>query len=115
MIRCRQCNSILPTTRRTPERGLVCPQCGAGVKVSATYARTLIITSWLLGFSIPWQFIFHRCVLCAPQAFPKLIGVLAMTFPAAFLILFILVRLVPFVVPPPLVVRKDHATSILGL
>ena len=92
-----------------------CPRCGAGLFVSVGYGRTLMVVSLIIGFSLVWVVPISRWLIPVLGPLLGFTAVLASGFPLAFAVLFFMLRLVPLLLPPPLVLKRDDAITSLGL
>jgi len=92
-----------------------CPRCGAALFVSETYGRMLMVISLVLGFSLLWVLHLERWLIPALGGLAGFTAVLASGFPLAFTILFFTLRLVPRLIPPPLVLRRNGTITSLNL
>jgi hypothetical protein len=87
--------------------GVRCKECGTAMVVSLSYIRVLMLLSFLVAEILLW-------VGNARKFFYPTLGVVfgflasvSLGYPLAFLILTVLVRTAPRVVPPKLVHRSD--------
>ena len=101
--------------RKEMFRGVRCRVCNATLLVSQTYSRVLVVFSLLIAWTLLW-------VLNVRSLFYPSLGVpfgflasLCLAFPLAFLILTVLVRTVPRLVPPKIVLRHCGAITTLNL
>lgn len=82
--------------------------------VSEMYSRVLAIASLLLAWTLLWATIRDSLFSRLGNVF-GFEALLLLGLPAAFLILMILVRTVPVVIPPKLVVKHASTVTTLGL
>src|SRR5437667_4175334 len=96
-------------------RGRRCKECGATMLVSLAYVRVLMLLSFLAAEILLWtanaRELFYP-TLGVPFGF---LASVALGFPLAFLILTVLVRTVPRVAEPTLVLRDPDSITTLGL
>lgn len=83
--------------------------------MSEAYSRVLVAISLLLAFGLLSFAVYQICSLAILHPFAAFMTVVVFAFPTAFGILFLLLRLAPLLVAPPLVLRKADTTSILNL
>jgi hypothetical protein len=112
---CPQCNLEIGFDKEVFGNDFHCPRCGARLLVSETYGRMLMVLSIVLGFGLPWITQLHKLLIPALGPLAGFIAVLASGFPLAFVVLFFMVRLVPVLVPPTLVLRHDDPITALNL
>jgi hypothetical protein len=110
---CPNCQSTIPWDRRAARRGFFCRRCGSEIRVSEGYARTMVLISLIIGFGLVWLPVFQGHGAAFLWSCVGFIALLALGFPVAGAILFLLVRLAPIVISPPLVAR--HFGSVCGL
>jgi uncharacterized paraquat-inducible protein A len=93
-VRCPQCGRRMPLSKLLFREDFRCIGCQVQLHVSVTYSRVLVLLSALASFVLLWElgvrdlrlFLFY--------------------LPIGFLILTIMARAAPFVVPPRLYVGK---------
>jgi prepilin signal peptidase PulO-like enzyme (type II secretory pathway) len=78
-------------------------RCGVEVRIAETYARVLSVLSWLLGVILLWT--FHV----------RLLNIIVFAPLMWLLVLFVMVRVVPYIVPPRLEVHDAGSFTTLGL
>lgn len=114
-MRCPNCESTIQWDRRAFRRGFSCNRCGSEVMVSEGYSRTLVLISLGVGFGLVWLPLFQGHGSVFLQSCLGFLALLALEFPLAGGVLFLLVRLAPVVVSPPLVIRHSGPVYGLGL
>jgi len=114
-MRCPKCNLLIGFDREAFRRDFTCKQCGVKLVVSQTYSRMLVLLSLVFGFGLPWVAQFQKFLIPALGPLVGFIAILAMGFPLAFAILFLLVRTLPHLVPPSLVPSNNEGTIRLNL
>lgn len=114
-MRCPQCNLDMAFDKEVFSKRFHCPRCGARLLVSEAYSRMLVVISIVIGFSLPWVAHLHKLLIPALGPLEGFIAVLASGFPLAFAVLFLLVRVVPRLLPPPLVFRHNDSITALNL
>lgn len=112
---CPNCKSILKWDRGAFKRGFSCDQCGSEVRVSEGYSRTLVLFSLMVGFGLIWLPVFEGHGRALLQSCLGFLALLALGFPLAGGVLFLLVRVAPVVASPPLVIRHPGGVYGLGL
>jgi hypothetical protein len=75
----------------------------------------LVAIGIVIGFSLPWIAHLHKLFIPALGPLTGFIAVLASGFPWAFAVLFLLVRVVPRLLPPPLVLGHNDPITALNL
>lgn len=101
---CPACRDSIPVSTAIFREGFRCPRCGVVLHVSPTYGRTLVLLSALIGFVLVWLIGARDLVRLS------LFGL-----PTAFLVMTVLVRVVPHLVPPSLLLRGPEHSTTLGL
>jgi hypothetical protein len=96
-------------------KGFLCEQCAAKLLVSETYTRILVVISIVLGFGLPWVVHLAKLLILVLGPLAGFIAALALGFPLAFAILFLMVRVVPRLISPPLVLRHNDPITMLNL
>lgn len=114
-MRCPQCNWEMAFDKRVFRTGFLCEQCGAKLLVSEVYSRMLVVISMVIGFGLPWVAHFPKLLMSALGPLAGFIAVLALAFPLAFAVLFLMVRLIPRLFSPPLVLRHHDPITALNL
>ena len=112
---CPNCKSSIRWDRRAFRRGFSCSRCGSEVCVAEGYSRMLVLISLLVGFGLVWLPVFQRHGAAFLQSCAGFIALLSLGFPVAGTVLFLLVRLAPLVISPPLVTRHSGPVCGLGL
>lgn len=112
---CPNCKSNIAWDRRAARPGFFCGQCGSEVRASEGYARTLLLISLLVGFGLVWVPVFQGHGGAFLQSCLGFVALLALALPLAGVVLFFLVRLVPIVISPPLVIQRSGPVYGLGL
>jgi hypothetical protein len=109
---CPACSKALEVSRFVFLRNFACRHCGVALKVSLSYLRTLVGLSVLLGYTLAWE---------ASRVFPPsyLFGIptlfLVLWMPIGYLCLIVLVRVVPFLAKPKLVLEWPSEFTSLNL
>jgi hypothetical protein len=96
-------------------RGTRCKRCNSTILISSAYMRALMMLSLLIAWIFLW--VFKVPTLLSPSL-GTVFGFLATAgsgFPLAFLILTVLVRTVPHLIPPILVIRHPSTVTTLDL
>lgn len=106
-MRCPRCNLEMAFDKGVFGNDFHCPKCGSKLRVSEPYSRMLVFISIVLGFSLPWVAHVHKLLIPALGPLAGFIAVLALGFPLAFAVLFLMVRVVPRLLSPPLVLRHN--------
>jgi hypothetical protein len=114
MTHCPSCRCLVAFDKSL-FRGARCEECTSTLFVSATYIRALVLLSFAAAEALLW-IVNIRKIFYSSLGVP--FGFLAsvwLGFPVAFLILTVLVRTVPRLVAPTLVVRQWSTVTTLGL
>ena len=82
-----------------------CSHCGAALQLPVWQLRSLVLFSLVIGFVLTWQLGGPRDWVFGLIPWAALL----LYLPVGFLILTVLVRTVPFLVRPTLVLRPPHA------
>jgi len=96
-------------------RGTCCKRCNSTILISSAYIRGLMMLSLLVAWGLLWA---ARVPALLYPTLGEVFGFLAaasLGFPLAFVILTVMVRTMPYVVPPKLVVRDPTTVTTLGL
>ena len=115
MVRCPKCGLRSAFDNRVFRKGFLCEQCAAKLLVSETYTRILVVISIVLGFGLPWVVHLAKLLILVLGPLAGFIAALALGFPLAFAILFLMVRVVPRLISPPLVLRHNDPITMLNL
>jgi hypothetical protein len=102
MVQCPQCLGSIKVSARIFRRDFQCPHCGARLRTAPTYSRVLSVLSLLIAVGVLWV-VRNR------------VDFLLFMIPVWFLVLFLLVRVVPPLVPPRLEGRDSTGVTTLGL
>ena len=91
-----------------------CGQCGEKLFVSSAYSRFMIVISLIVGFIVPWiTGLSHHFISILGSLF-GILTALAIAFPIALLIVLpLMIRFIPLILPPKLVPWQDvYITSL---
>lgn len=102
MIQCPQCFGSINVSSAIFRRDFQCPHCGARLRTAPTYSRVLSVLSLLIAVGVLWV-VRDR------------VDFILFMLPAWFLVLFVMVRVVPYLVPPRLEDRDSTGVTTLGL
>jgi hypothetical protein len=111
-VPCPACSKTLEMSRLVFLPDFACRHCGVVLKVSLPYLRLIVGLSVLLGYALAWE---------ARRIFPPsyLFGIptlfLVLWAPIGYLSGLVLVRVVPFLVKPKLVMEWPSEFITLGL
>jgi hypothetical protein len=114
MIRCPSCHCHVAFDKSL-FRAMRCKECSSTLWVSQTYIRVLMLLSFLAAQGLLWVVDVRKLfypTLGVPFGF---LASLWLAFPVAFFILMVLVRTVPRVVPPTLVLRDWGSVTTLDI
>ena len=102
-LRCPLCQHTLVASRLIFREGFRCTGCGSLLYVPEAYSRTLMLTSVVIAFFLLWiAGVSGFCRFC-------------LLWPAvALVVMYVMVRVAPLVVPPVMVPHKGGVTT-LGL
>jgi uncharacterized protein (DUF983 family) len=103
MLRCPRCFGPMPVSTKSLRRGNKCAQCGSELRMSEIYARVLGVVSMVLGVSLLWA-IHVRDLTLSFWAVPMW-----------FVVLSVLVRIAPHVIPPRLELHDSGRFATLDL
>lgn len=112
---CPNCGLRMPFDRRAFRRGFLCGRCESELRISELYSRVLGIISLLVGFGLVWLPIVHGFGTVLLRSCIGFVMLLALGFPVAAVVLFLLVRLAPLVLSPRLVDGRSEPPYRLGL
>ncbi len=114
MMCCPNCHRRVPF-QKSLFRGTHCEGCNSTLLVSERYSRALWLLSFLAAEALVWianiRMLFYPR-LGVPFGF---LASLWLGFPVAFFILSVMVRTIPRLVPPTLVVRHWGTVTTLDL
>src|SRR5271168_4130013 len=99
---CPVCSSTIMVSRPLFRLDFRCPQCDAMLKISPLYTRVLGLLSCIIGYVFAWDIGTRGprdCVGIPIEFF-------FLCLPMAFLIMWLAVRIAPFLVRPNLVSRR---------
>lgn len=114
MMQCPSCHSHVAFDKGL-FRGARCQECNSTVWVSQTYIRVLMLLSFLAAQGLLWVVNVRKLfypTLGVPFGF---LASLWLAFPVAFFILTVLVRTVPRMAAPTLVLRDWGSVTTLGI
>jgi hypothetical protein len=114
-VRCPKCGFRMTFDRQVFHTGFLCEQCGAKLLISETYSRMLVVISIVLGFGLLWVAHLLKLLISALGPLAGFVTALALGFPPAFAVLFLMVRVVPRLISPPLVLRHNDPITVLNL
>src|SRR5271166_6589570 len=113
-LRCPNCRQSFAFDKSI-FRSYRCRNCDAKLLVSQTYSRMLVLISLVISLTAMWLLNVRKLFypsLGVPFGF---LASLWLGLPVAFLILTVLVRTVPLVIPPKVVLRHWGAVTTLDL
>ena len=93
-VRCPRCGGQIPVSKVVFREDLHCARCGVPLHVGVTYSRVLVLLSLLVSLAALWVTGIRD------------VRLLLFYLPLGFLILTVVVRLAPLVVPPGLQLGK---------
>lgn len=102
-IQCPQCFGALNLSTAILGRNSQCTRCGAKLQIAPVYARVLSVFSMVIGV----------CLMC--EFGVRAFNIFVFAFPMWFLVLFVMVRVVPLIVPPRLELRDSSSFTTLSL
>lgn len=114
-MRCPQCNVGMAFDRRVFLGDFLCEQCGAKVLVSEAYSRVLVVISMVVGFGLTWISNLPKLLIADIGPLAGFLAAVAFGSLLALAVLFMMVRLVPRLISPPLVLRRDGPVTVLNL
>ena len=113
-MRCPNCQSEVAFQKEL-FRGMTCKRCESTLLVSLTYTRVLTVVALLSTEALLWlgqvRKLFYP-TLGVPFGF---LASVLLGFPIAFLVLTVMVRTIPYCVPPVLVLRDPTIVTTLRL
>jgi hypothetical protein len=102
-VRCPQCGRRMPLSKLLFREDFRCIRCQVPLYVSVAYSRVLVLLSALASLVLLWELGIRDLRL------------FLFYLPVGFLILTLMVRVAPFVVPPHLYVGKPSVITKLDL
>jgi hypothetical protein len=109
---CPACSKAVVVSRLIFLPNFACPHCGAAIKFSLLYGRSLVILACLLGYALAWE-VSRICPPAYLFGIPALF--LLLWIPIGYLTLTVLVRVVPFFIRPKLVLEWPSEFATLSL
>jgi hypothetical protein len=94
-VRCPQCGRRMPLSKSLFREDFHCIQCHVPLHVSAAYSRVLVLLSAFSSLVLLWELGIRDARL------------LLFCLPLGFIIMMVMVRTAPFVVPPRLYLGKQ--------
>jgi predicted RNA-binding Zn-ribbon protein involved in translation (DUF1610 family) len=110
-VACPVCSAAVEISKSFFGLDFRCPHCGAELKVSPQYTRVLGIVSVLVGYVLAWKIGTYGPRACGGIPW----GFYLLWIPIGFVFLSILIRTVPFLIRPTLVLRRpfeSHLTTM---
>ncbi len=110
-VECPACSLAVTISRSVFRLDFHCPHCGAALKAAPIYLRILVLLSVLIGYVLAWGIGIYGPRACFGVPW----GFYLFWMPIGFLVLSLLVRVAPYVVCPPLVLRHpfdSHLTTM---
>lgn len=114
-MRCPQCNLGMAFDRRVFLGDFLCEQCGAKVLVSEAYSRVLVAISMVVGFGLTWIANLPKLLMSDLGPLAGFLAAIALGSLLALAVLFVMVRMVPRLISPPLVLRHGYPVTVLNL
>jgi hypothetical protein len=111
-VPCPACSKTLEMSRLVFLPDFVCRHCGVVLKVSLLYLRSIVALSVLLGYALAWE---ANRILPPSYVFGIPTPFLVLWAPIGYLSGVVLVRVVPFLVRPKLVMEWPSEFTTLGL
>ena len=101
-VQCPQCFGSIPVSTAILGRNSQYIHCGAKLQAAPIYCRVLSVLSMVIGVCLMWEY-----------GVP-IFNIFVFAFPACFLVLIVMVRVVPYIVPPRLELRDSGSFTTLG-
>ena len=101
-VQCPQCFGSIQVSRAILGRNSQCIHCGAKLQVAPIYSRVLSVLSMVIGVCLMWEY-----------GVP-IFSIFVFAFPMWLLVLIVMVRVVPYIVPPRLELRDSGSFTTLG-
>jgi magnesium-transporting ATPase (P-type) len=101
-VQCPQCFGSIAVSMAMLGRNSQCIRCGAKLQVAPMYWRVLSVLSMVIGVCLMWEF-----------GVP-IFNIFVFAFPMWFLVLFVMVRIMPYIVIPRLELRDSGSFTTLG-
>jgi len=114
-MKCPRCSLVFPFDKRLFRGNFACQQCGAQLFVSLTYSRALVTISAIFGFGLPWALGLSMALIRTLGPLAGYLVALALGFPIAIAILFVMVRALSHLIPPSLVLYHNDPITRLNL
>jgi hypothetical protein len=106
---CPICSHPVEISKKVFAADFHCEHCGALLRVSTLYTRIVVLFCSLLGYALAWKIGEHSLVVF----FWGVTWVfLLLCLPLSFLILSFLARIAPYLVTPPLILRRTFETHL---
>ena len=101
-VQCPQCFGPIPVSKAIFRRDNQCIHCGVKLQVAPICSRVLSVLSMVIGVCLMWEF------------GGNVFNIFVFAFPMWFLVLFVMVRIAPYIVPPRLELRDCSGFITLG-
>jgi hypothetical protein len=101
-VQCPQCFGSIQVSKAILGRDGQCIHCGAKLQVAPIYSRVLSVLSMVIGVCLMWEYGV------------SIFNIFVFAFPMWFLVLIVMVRVVPYIVPPRLELRDSGSFTTLG-
>ena len=109
---CPICSHPVEISKKVFAADFQCGHCGAPLRVSTLYGRTLGLIGVLLGYSLAWKLGNGNMVVFFWGVTWRF---LLLCLPLSFLVLSFLVRIAPYLVKPTLVLRRTFESHLTTL
>ena len=113
-MQCPSCESHV-MFRKELFQGAHCKECGSMLFVPATYSRILVVVAIIAAEALLWVGNIRTLFYPALGVEFGFFASLFLGFPVAFLLLTVMVRTIPRVIPPRLVSRQTATVTTLRL
>jgi hypothetical protein len=101
-VQCPQCFGSIRVSKAILGRNSQCIHCGSKLQVAPIYSRVLSVLCMVIGVCLMWEY-----------GVP-IFSIFVFAFPMWLLVLIVMLRVVPYIVPPRLERRDSGSFTTLG-
>ncbi len=110
-VACPACTEAIGLSQTMFSSDFVCPHCNAALQVPTLYTRSIVLLAVLLGYVLAWKLAIFGLKVC----FGLPLGFFLFCIPLTLVFVASLLRVVPLLIRPRLVLKRPNELTTLNL